>query len=473
MKLTLFITVLITAYLVFCGVLIVQTGLFQSRTEQDDDSLVSLAAAPARNGNTPAEQTNASNVSAPAEPASAFDLSDLVGISAKPQTVTLGSLDPESGFKYELVLTSTGAAVSRATLSEFDDRNPDDPRPLILLSPLHNRETGRTLAVNGFETGPRSFPLGKLDWQVGPKTTDPDGARESVSFTAILNDSAGRNALKFTRTYRLQRDSYSLDCDLTVENLTDQPIRSKFQLQGPEGIGREGTGRDTRDIVAAFLRSDGTVESTRKDQAKLEKAAKRGIAEDLKLGVKYPDAHFLWAAVTNKYFTAIVRPVPRGEELYAQEIQLGPAQFVNPRPESQGEENISFTLSSQPFELSPAGADQASASFAVQLYLGSKDKGIFDKNELYDRLGYLHTINFMGCCCPQSLIRPLAFAIMSLMKWMYTMMGPLGNYGVVIMILVLLVRLLLHPITKKSQVNMMAMQKINSHPRMEEIKKKY
>jgi len=45
------------------------------------------------------------------------------------------------------------------------------------------------------------------------------------------------------------------------------------------------------------------------------------------------------------------------------------------------------------------------------------------------------------------------------------------NYGVAIIILVLLVRLILHPISKKSQVNMMKMQKFQ--PQMEELRKKY
>ncbi len=65
----------------------------------------------------------------------------------------------------------------------------------------------------------------------------------------------------------------------------------------------------------------------------------------------------------------------------------------------------------------------------------------------------------------------LAFGIMTVMKAMYTAMGPLGNYGVVIMVLVFLVRLVLHPVTKKSQVSMMKMQKLG--PKMEELKKKY
>ncbi|MEK7993546.1 MAG: membrane protein insertase YidC, partial [Planctomycetota bacterium] len=45
------------------------------------------------------------------------------------------------------------------------------------------------------------------------------------------------------------------------------------------------------------------------------------------------------------------------------------------------------------------------------------------------------------------------------------------NYGVVIIILVFLMRLVLHPVTKKSQVSMSKMSKLA--PRAEEIKKKY
>jgi YidC/Oxa1 family membrane protein insertase len=75
----------------------------------------------------------------------------------------------------------------------------------------------------------------------------------------------------------------------------------------------------------------------------------------------------------------------------------------------------------------------------------------------------------MACfCCPAGIIKPLAFGILALMKWMY---GFIGNYGVVIIILVFLMRLVMHPITKKSQVSMSKMSKLA--PMAEEIKKKY
>ena len=54
---------------------------------------------------------------------------------------------------------------------------------------------------------------------------------------------------------------------------------------------------------------------------------------------------------------------------------------------------------------------------------------------------------------------------------MKAMHAVIPNYGVVIIILVFLMRLVMHPITKKSQVSMSKMSKLA--PRAEEIKKKY
>jgi YidC/Oxa1 family membrane protein insertase len=87
---------------------------------------------------------------------------------------------------------------------------------------------------------------------------------------------------------------------------------------------------------------------------------------------------------------------------------------------------------------------------------------------MYRNLGFVQTIDFMSCCCPAAIIQPLAFGILAIMKWMY---GFIHNYGVVIIILVFLMRLVMHPITKKSQVSMSKMSKLA--PMAEEIKKKY
>ena len=114
------------------------------------------------------------------------------------------------------------------------------------------------------------------------------------------------------------------------------------------------------------------------------------------------------------------------------------------------------------FEMTAGGTRE----FKFQLYLGPKDKTLFEKDELYSRLGFINVIDFRACF--GNLFRPLSFMVLAIMKWMH---GWIGNYGVVIIIFVLVIRILLHPITKKSQISMMKMSKLA--PQAEEIKKKY
>ena len=127
-------------------------------------------------------------------------------------------------------------------------------------------------------------------------------------------------------------------------------------------------------------------------------------------------------------------------------------QFYNPDGDERGDsgdETIGVDLKIAATKLAAASQANSTKTYNFQLYIGPKDKGLFDKNELYRNLGFVQTIDFLACCFPAAIIRPLAFGILAIMKWMYAF---IGNYGVVIIILVFLFRLVIHPLTKKSQV---------------------
>ena len=59
-------------------------------------------------------------------------------VGGGPNTITIGSLDPNTGFKFLIDLTSRGAGISDAKLSEFDDLDHKNPKPLVILSPTVN-----------------------------------------------------------------------------------------------------------------------------------------------------------------------------------------------------------------------------------------------------------------------------------------------------------------------------------------------
>jgi YidC/Oxa1 family membrane protein insertase len=414
--------------------------------------------------------------------------------NAPAKNVTLGSTDPKSGFKFELELTSRGAAINRAVFSEFDDRDYKNPQPLAILSPVKLPDDREVLSMANkefvFVQQQLLLPLDKLDWQSFDVQSLQDGSQTARFEATIKAQDSGSPVIKLIKTYKVIPDSFLLDCELTIENLTSTEQKVRFNLTGPVGIGREDQRGDDRKIVGGFITSDGGVVSSRKDIGTSFLSKKLGLKdatdkylhaqskedreraeEFLRITYKQGGADFLWAATANKYFAAILVPVPDGGRDFCDWVKDKTGWYYNPDGDNRGDsgdETIGVNLEIAPTTLTPKGRADSAKTYNFQLYLGPKDKSLFDKNELYRKLGFFQTIDFMTCCCPANIISPLAFGILAIMKWMY---GFIGNYGVVIIILVFLMRLVMHPITKKSQVSMSKMSTLA--PKAEEIKKKY
>jgi YidC/Oxa1 family membrane protein insertase len=435
------------------------------------------------------------------------------GVSNAPaRTITLGSVDPKSGYKFLVELSSRGAGISKVTFSGFDDCDYKNPKPLTILSAAKDKDGSEVLSLaNGsfIFVGPQlQLPLDRLHWKSFDVEKGADGS-QTARFEAIIKvEDTGEPAVKLTKTYKVTPDSYLLDCQLTIENLTDTEQKVQFNLAGPVGIGQEDVSRDDKKVVGGFRDSRGQIFGIRINETSFD--SHKTFAEEIIGGEEQKNQEFLWAAIVNKYFAAIVVPLPEngknfcdwisgkqtqaGErgiifkerkglyyaflrlitgKSYKEEVEKTGrfGRFYNPDGQSaSGDENIGVGLDIDFASLGPVGQTNSSKTYTFKLYLGPKDKSLFDKNELYRQLGFVQTIDFMACCCPTSIINPLAFGILAAMKWMYTF---IPNYGVVIIILVFLVRLVLHPITRRSQVSMSKLQKVLSDPEIQEIKKKY
>jgi YidC/Oxa1 family membrane protein insertase len=493
-----------------------------------NDSVVSLAAVENQpSGEMTAEvpmpaQAQEGVESKPEEPKQKINYPVLNAANSTEQTVRLGALYPElkrtndpGNYKFMVVLTSKGAAVERVILSEFKSRTQPGSAeaisaeseggkvisPLTLLAPLGEDRKIYSLANTSLYVAPaeaedfgtKSFPLDKLNWKLAETDSRTMAKFEAVLFEEGQDPAKGEGTLRLVKTYRIEAGSYELLTDVSVENLSGRAMKVQMQFQGPGGILREDLRQDMRKVVAAYKNTDVTTHLMR--FADVHAAAREAVhpsqgigatlrklfgskatpKEKLQLTPEKP-APFVWAALTNKYFAAIVRPVT--EEPGTSVLEFGTAKYYgaidakNADKESAG--LVAFVLNTsaaKPLTLAAAGQEGAAAQLTLGTYLGPKDREVFEAHPVYKALGYFHTIDFQACCCPSSMIAPLAFGIIWLMKSMYTLMGPWGNYGVVIMVLVLVVRLILHPVTKKSQVSMMKMQKLG--PKMQEIQKKY
>lgn len=505
----------------FCGIQVYKARFCSSGSCTANSRLTPLAAVlPADSTAAQPDLAEDSSDSEPApqmpqeaeEPAVSFE--NLSAVSGPEQTVLLGALretcqrtDDPSVYKFQIELTSRGAAVKTVTLSEFDDRNPDNPQPFVLLKPILSEEgavctlANGTLSIgSGKNTAPDTlaFPLGRLNWTVAEQTSS------SAVFEALLGQVESRNGrqiltvpqIRLRKTYRIQPGSYDLSCELTVENLTEGTVQSRLDLQGTAAVIAEDARTDERSIIAAYRMEGGAIETRllgypqiRNYVKELVCPQKQGgfsmlfgpLADGLKklFGSHSPQAAlqlkpnksaaFLWAASSNKYFAAIIRPDETAE------ISFTGAQFYDPQlcqKKGSPDAGASYCLQTAELSLTPAGQENSSRTFALEVFLGPKDKRLFDKNPTYRAYAYFQTFSMRSCCCcPAFLIQPLAFAIMWLMNALYNLMGPWGNYGIVIMVLVFLMRLVLYPITKKSQVTMMKVQKLG--PQLQEVQQKY
>jgi len=461
------LALIVTGFVVFCGWLVVESGYFAGSLQVEPGCILLQQVA----GN---EKPGTEDDSEPNTPQMKAAETTVFGADHAPaKTVTLGSVDPKSGFKFQLELNSKGAAIGKATFSEFDNRDRKDPQPLVVISPMRERSNSEVLAMANtafvFVGQQVELPLDKLHWKSFEPETEDDDSQTARFEATIKNEGTGELVLKLTKTYRVRRDSYLFDCDLTVENLTDGEQKVRFNLAGPGGLGKEAirSRSEMRSVVAGFRDSQGRVAGVMLGMRKLIKPKS---LQDRQLTLS--GGNFLWAAAVNKYFAAIAVPLPDGDKDYCDWITGRTGRLYNPDGDSKassGDETLGVDLAVASSSLAARNQANDSKTYSFQLYLGPKDKSLFDKNERYRELGFVKTISFMPCiCCPTWIIHPLAFGILALMKWLHII---IPNYGVVIIILVFLMRLIMHPVTKKSQVSMSKMSTLA--PKVEEIKKKY
>ncbi len=461
---TLFVLVL-AGFVVFCGWLVVESGFFANGAA-DGAGCVLLQTTAVEEPNRPATTADEPAQMTASEPVE-FSMT-----SAPQQTVILGAKDPKTenpvtGFRFQLLLNTRGAAIARTTFSDgegkgFSNLNPKNPEPLVILSPVRD-VLSMASAEFVLDNYGQQLPLNKLSWESLGVDTDANGI-QTARFQAVIRKKAGQEPfLKLTKSYKVTPGSFLVECSLHAENLSGSDEKIHFDMLGPVGIDMEASKSDQRKAMAAYTNAKGQIETERID---ITKFSSKEAYEARPLSAS---GEFLWAAITNKYFAAVLVPVPEDTKSVTDWIADKYARFYNAeRVKNSEAHNVGISVRTTSAVLAAAGSAESGREYKFNLYIGPKEKRIFDSNEYYRALGFVQTIDFRTCCCPAGLISPLAFGILSLMEWMYKF---IPNYGVVIIILVFVVRLILHPLTKKSQVSMSRMSKLG--PRAEEIKKKY
>jgi YidC/Oxa1 family membrane protein insertase len=206
----------------------------------------------------------------------------------------------------------------------------------------------------------------------------------------------------------------------------------------------------------------------------------------------------LWVASSDRFFTSINRPLPESGNTATTRISTGetiakPGHVASAEVDeifkaTAPEDNVyAIKFTGAPITLA-AGAD---TTLPITAFLGPKDRNLLPTRGLfstasapkgsaqYDYQAYCYgdVIQFTTSGCvvySYCSFTWLAVGLLTILDWVAKYI-TFHNYGIAIFILVIVVRAILHPLTKSSQISMATMaKKMNGiKPKIDATKKKY
>lgn len=251
-----------------------------------------------------------------------------------------------------------------------------------------------------------------------------DGGAQVVEFT-----SPEIRGFIFQKTYTFQPDSFVAEVQVTITNATD--ARYRFNDEGAGFTMTWGPGLRT------YEHSGGDTYFYRSQYVRPLFATKDSVKmHDIKYGETWNEsAEVRWAGVHSKYFLAAIAP---------QEPDWGirVRSFVRSKNEFPGyKENpkeffppATVELTQGAFELNPG----ESRTFAYTVYSGPKERKILKQAG--------HGLQDALFSSSWRIIRPIQFPLLDALVWLN---GMFHNYGIAIIVLTLLIKILLYPVNHK------------------------
>ncbi|MCK5114435.1 MAG: membrane protein insertase YidC [Phycisphaerae bacterium] len=423
-----------------------------------------------------------------------------------PETSRMGSLAPKNyknpdGYKLQLIIDPRGAAVRTARLTDFFQtvkdkqlyhRDPDNygktvaknPKKIkghyTVLRPVEGKDkeylsygTEKYKVTCG--TYSQEFVPGAENWRKTKAATND--TQSSVTYELYYGyQSPDKWISTFTlqKTFTLAKGSYSVDVSLKLINHLDKEIKLEIEQAGPTGVAREGYREDERTLAMAVVK-DGEVEPILR-AVKVLKEAK--IGENSPLGKSdATDQSVMWYGFVNKFFGSIsyVKPL-LSDQLSAASYNIEYFGKAIDADVAASAEDLKRTWDTSikitEIILAPVNEKNSQMTINMDIFIGPKDRRLFLDNPLYSKLEYVDTVASGSCGF-------LAWDwLRNGLMWLLTFFATklfFGNYGLAIILLVLVVRVILHPLTKKGQISMANMQKnmAKLQPKISKLKEKY
>jgi YidC/Oxa1 family membrane protein insertase len=373
-----------------------------------------------------------------------------------PHEITLGhaSLDDKAEAEYPLAISidPLGAGMNQVVLNRFR-QSEGSPQPYQFQHPDSvNPADTRPLATRSITIDGQTIDLLNQPWTLIKHD-------ESSAVYSVEIGSEKGTALSVQKTYQIfpktsENKGYEVAVNYALQNHTAKPMQVAASFNGPTPPAIDPLERDARQVIAGYW-DNGIVkvESDMVYKFDTDMTSKELLKD--KNGL-----HALWVGASSVYFDAIVRPIPLQGHV-PDYLKAVTATALNPKDPSEKRE-AAIALTTNDLTLAP----NQTLTLPMEVFLAPKKRSLLNSGYYAAApRGYDGTINTMTSWCAFSwLVDALVYLLMGF-HWIFR------DWGVAIIALVALVRIILHPITKRSTISMQKMGKMG--PEMERIKKKY
>ena len=331
--------------------------------------------------------------------------------------------------KYEVVFSSKGGSIKRWRLKGFTTWN---EKPLQLIDWARRSDYDVVFSSSdGRFINTKDLYFVFQDVPAGGRVVLTDSA--SMSFSAMLPIRGDSVAL--LKTFTVRSGGFSLDMDVEMRNMADVIANFEYQVtvHSPAHTERNSVEEATFSEVDVMV--NGSRETFDADDTEVEKSSLDGETE--------------WIVIKNKYFlnALMVRDGFRGTGAYLE------GRAYNYPNEGKRE------IYEAGFKVKYRGERSEVSRFTV--YIGPMDYDVLA--EQYKGMEQVLSLGW------EWIVRPFSeYLVMPLFNFLHLF---IPNYGVVIIIFSIIIKLVLYPLTKSSMRSMQRMQKLQ--PLMTEIREKY
>ncbi len=371
------------------------------------------------------------------------------------QEIVLGSKQPDSGYFVEVTVTSRGAAIKSAVLNDRRYVTQSDrSRQLKVVgnNPDVEQQTLAAAVQLDRQQPPDDKSLAVVDWEVVNQN------ESSVTFRYPWPDGSG----EVLKTYTLhkgkadQRDDdhtgYLLDFELKFVSHSARPLPVQYNLRGPVGLPLENAdnARTFEEIKVGTVAKPGSpvVMPAKEVVEELDAAAAGGP-----LGWRDP---LQYIGVDVQYFAALVLPQDQAQDHDGDgergDFEVSEPVLVSRHQAKPERSDVSVELKSRELTIPPNGALQHS----FQVFLGPK------------RSSLLRPLQADGIISFGMFGRISVGMVWLLNKFHYLLYLP---YALAIVLLTLIVRACMFPITRKQAAGAKKMKDLQ--PKLQELKTRY